>query len=157
MLGKKPRRSTIQRVYNAREAPFLDLHVWGKPQAIARRLGPRTRFLAAIGPGDLPRWRAITAQPLPSTCVGFHLEGPYLNPAMAGALDRRAIRPRVRVRELAGLIAAGRGRVRKAKFVKSGTIWEMPAEPNGSHAEKVAAIMDDIMDRYRNTLAELAK
>ncbi|QEE40041.1 MULTISPECIES: hypothetical protein [unclassified Methylobacterium] len=50
-----------------------------------------------------------------------------------------------------------RGRVRKAKFVKSGTIWEMPAEPNGSHAEKVAAIMDDIMDRYRNTLAELAK
>jgi hypothetical protein len=50
-----------------------------------------------------------------------------------------------------------RGRVRKAKFVKSGTIWELPAEPNNGHAEKVASIMDGIINRYRHTLAELAK
>ena len=50
-----------------------------------------------------------------------------------------------------------RGRVRKARFVKSGTIWELPAEPNDGHAAKVAEIMEDIMDRYRTTLSELAK
>ena len=50
-----------------------------------------------------------------------------------------------------------RGRMRKATFVKSGTIWECPVEPFDGHAAKVAAIMEDIMDRYRNTLAELAK
>ena len=50
-----------------------------------------------------------------------------------------------------------RGRVRKAKFVKSGTIWELPVGSDNGHAEKVAAIMDTIMERYRNTLTELAK
>lgn len=50
-----------------------------------------------------------------------------------------------------------RGRVRKARFVKSGTIWELPPEPDSSHSDKVAAIMDQIIVRYRSTLAELAK
>lgn len=50
-----------------------------------------------------------------------------------------------------------RGRVRKARFVKSGTIWELPVEPDSTHSEKVARIMEDIMIRYRSTLAELAK
>jgi hypothetical protein len=50
-----------------------------------------------------------------------------------------------------------RGRVRKARFVKSGTIWELPSDAANSHREKVAAIMDDIMVRYRSTLTELAK
>lgn len=50
-----------------------------------------------------------------------------------------------------------RGRVRKARFVKSGTIWELPAQPDDGHRRKVAAIMDDIMVRYRTTLTELAK
>jgi hypothetical protein len=50
-----------------------------------------------------------------------------------------------------------RGRVRKARFVKSGTIWELPSEAANSHHEKVAAIMDDLMVRYRSTLTELAK
>lgn len=50
-----------------------------------------------------------------------------------------------------------RGRVRKARFVKSGTIWELPAQPGGEHRDKVAAIMEDIMVRYRTTLTELAK
>ena len=93
-------------------APLLELHVWGEPAVVARRLGPHTRFLAAVGPSDLVRWRRAARAPLPPTCLGFHFEGPYLNPAMAGALDRRAIKPRVRLRELAALIAADRGRVR---------------------------------------------
>ncbi|MBA9066844.1 MULTISPECIES: hypothetical protein [Methylorubrum] len=50
-----------------------------------------------------------------------------------------------------------RGRVRKARFVKSGTIWELPAEPDGGHRDKVAKIMEDVMVRYRSTLTELAK
>lgn len=50
-----------------------------------------------------------------------------------------------------------RGRVRKARFIKSGAIWQLPAEPDSAHSEKVARIMDDIMVRYRSTLAELAK
>jgi hypothetical protein len=50
-----------------------------------------------------------------------------------------------------------RGRVRKARFVKSGTVWELPSEVGSRHREKVAAIMEDIMVRYRSTLAELAK
>ena len=50
-----------------------------------------------------------------------------------------------------------RGRVRKARFVKSGTIWELPPQPDSAHRSKVMAIMDDIMVRYRTTLTELAK
>ncbi|MCJ2046883.1 hypothetical protein MKK58_20430 [Methylobacterium sp. J-078] len=50
-----------------------------------------------------------------------------------------------------------RGRVRKARFVKSGTIWELPAQQGGDHRSKVAAIMDNIMVQYRETLTELAK
>ena len=93
-------------------APLIDLHVWGEPHSVARRLGPRVRFLSAVGPGDMAAWQRRARAPLPTTCLGFHLEGPYLNPAMAGALERRACRPRVRVHELATLIQAGRGRVR---------------------------------------------
>ena len=47
-----------------------------------------------------------------------------------------------------------RGRVRKARFVKSGTIWELPAD---AHRERFHAIVEDIMVRYRTTLEELAK
>ena len=93
-------------------APLIELHIWGAPDAVARRLGPGTKFLAAVGPVEFRHWPQIARQSLPPTCLGFHLEGPYLNPAMAGALDRRAIRPRVRLRELAALIDAGSGRVR---------------------------------------------
>ena len=50
-----------------------------------------------------------------------------------------------------------RGRVRKARFVKSGTIWELPPKADNEHRKKVAAIMEDIIVNYRTTLAELAK
>jgi hypothetical protein len=48
-----------------------------------------------------------------------------------------------------------RGRVRNARFVKSGTIWERPADVG--HRERFDAIVEDIMVRYRTTLEELAK
>jgi len=50
-----------------------------------------------------------------------------------------------------------RGRVRKARFVKSGTIWEPPPEAGSEHRRKVAAIMENIIVNYRTTLTELAK
>ena len=52
-----------------------------------------------------------------------------------------------------------RGRVRKARFVKSGTIWELPshAEKRDPDFEKTMEIADEIMDEYRDTLAALAK
>jgi hypothetical protein len=50
-----------------------------------------------------------------------------------------------------------RGRVRKARFVKSGTIWELPTDMGSGHRERFDAIVEDIMVRYRPTLEELAK
>jgi hypothetical protein len=50
-----------------------------------------------------------------------------------------------------------RGRVRKARFVMSGTIWELPADAGTGHRERFDAIVEDIMVRYRATLEELAK
>lgn len=50
-----------------------------------------------------------------------------------------------------------RGRVRKARFVQSGTIWELPPKPDDQRRQRVMAIMDDLMVRYRDTLTELAK
>jgi hypothetical protein len=50
-----------------------------------------------------------------------------------------------------------RGRVRKARFVKSGTIWERPADAESGHRKRFDAIVEDIMVRYRTTLEELAK
>jgi hypothetical protein len=50
-----------------------------------------------------------------------------------------------------------RGRVRKARYVKSGAIWERPADAESGHRERFDAIVEDIMVRYRTTLQELAK
>jgi hypothetical protein len=50
-----------------------------------------------------------------------------------------------------------RGRVRNARFVKSGTIWEPPMDANSGHRERFDAIVEDVMVRYRSTLEELAK
>jgi hypothetical protein len=52
-----------------------------------------------------------------------------------------------------------RGRVRKARFVKSGTIWELPAhaESRDPDFEKTMEIADEIMDEYRDTLSALAQ
>ena len=50
-----------------------------------------------------------------------------------------------------------RGRVRKAHYVKSGTIWERPPDAESGHRERFDAIVEDVMVRYRTTLQELAK
>ena len=50
-----------------------------------------------------------------------------------------------------------RGRVRNARFVKSGTIWERPTNAESGHRERFDAIIEDVMVRYRTTLEELAK
>jgi hypothetical protein len=50
-----------------------------------------------------------------------------------------------------------RGRVRKARFVKSGTIWEPPTDGQSAHDKRFDAIVEDILVRYRTTLEELAK
>ncbi|HZQ14409.1 MAG TPA: hypothetical protein VFB31_16520 [Pseudolabrys sp.] len=50
-----------------------------------------------------------------------------------------------------------RGRVRKARFIKSGTIWEPPSASGTDHRARFDAIVEDIMVRYRTTLEELAK
>jgi len=50
-----------------------------------------------------------------------------------------------------------RGRVRNARFVKSGTIWEPPMDAKSGHRKRFDAIVEDIMTRYRTTLEELAK
>ncbi len=50
-----------------------------------------------------------------------------------------------------------RGRVRKGRFVKSGTIWEPPVDAETGHREQFDAVVEDIMVCYRATLEELAK
>ena len=49
-----------------------------------------------------------------------------------------------------------RGRVRHARFVTTGTIWEKP-EGSASQDERVRLIMDDLLVRYRPTLEALAR
>lgn len=50
-----------------------------------------------------------------------------------------------------------RGRVRKARFVKTGTVWEEPANNDDPKRAKIRAIMDQLLVEYRDTLTALAK
>lgn len=95
---------------------FIDLHVWGEPEAVSQSAvrGGTTAFLTALGPEPAARLvrhiaeRSRAARLPGAECLGVHLEGPFLNPARAGALPRRRMR-RPTVRELAFLAqAAGR-------------------------------------------------
>jgi N-acetylglucosamine-6-phosphate deacetylase len=99
-------------------AGFIDLHVWGEPQRVAReavRHGT-TAFLTTLGPAAeaalvrevAERARVRTAG---AECAGVHLEGPFLNPARGGVLPRRGMRAPT-VRELKRLWRAANGRVR---------------------------------------------
>ena len=102
---------------------FIDLHVWGPPETVSRdaaRAGT-TAFLTTLGPEpprDLLRHviERAGAQPRDgAACVGLHLEGPFVNPARAGALSRRRMRPPA-IAELARLAQAARGRLRLVTF-----------------------------------------
>lgn len=79
---------------------FIDLHLWGEPERLSRDevRGGTTAFLASLGPLPAERLRAqVAAWAAPpaargARCLGFHLEGPWVNLRQAGALNSRAIR-----------------------------------------------------------------
>jgi len=80
---------------------LIDLHVWGEPATLSRELvkGGTTSFLASLGPlAPEQLVNRLVCDRTPSgvsgaRCLGFHLEGPFVNPKRAGALARRWMRP----------------------------------------------------------------
>ena len=87
---------------------FIDLHIWGEPKQVSAReaASGTTSFLHAVGPeppqlliNRLFQLERQQAQCRGATCLGVHLEGPFLNPLRAGALASRWLRPPT-VREL---------------------------------------------------------
>ncbi len=89
---------------------FIDLHVWGEPEVVARAAvkGGTTSFLTAVGPQspELLVNRLVqlsnqlhsqlgtrNSELRGARCLGVHLEGPFLNPLKAGALASRWLRP----------------------------------------------------------------
>ena len=85
---------------------FIDLHVWGDAERVARVAvaGGTTAFLTAIGPtppeelvNRLARLRATPErarrEETGAHCLGAHLEGPFLNAQRAGALPPKWMRP----------------------------------------------------------------
>lgn len=107
-------------VQGAHVAPgFIDLHVWGDPSTIARESpkGGTTAFLTTLGPESATSLlnkvaeRAASRVVAGATCLGIHLEGPFVNPARGGALPRRSMRAPT-VSELKRLSLAARGSLR---------------------------------------------
>jgi len=90
---------------------FVDLHIWGDPAVVAREAvkGGTTAFLTAIGPEAPEKLIEKLAGLGPSSeldgarCLGAHLEGPFVNPAQAGALPPKWMRPVV-AKELTQLL-----------------------------------------------------
>lgn len=106
-------------VADAYVAPgFIDLHVWGEPSLVAAEAVTRgtAGFLTTLGPeapAALERRVAerIGADPdAEDTCLGLHLEGPFVNPVRGGALPRQMRPPTVR--ELERLWRASARRLR---------------------------------------------
>ena len=98
---------------------FIDLHVWGEPAALSRLL-PRsgtTAFCSALGPQPVEALQQAVAR-VPrrgelagARWLGWHLEGPFLNPRRGGALPRRWMRA-PRRSELEALWRASRQAIR---------------------------------------------
>mgnify|MGYP001571069990 CR=1 FL=1 len=115
-----PRRAIGVNVRGGYLAPgFIDVHVWGDPRTVSRAAARHgtTAFLATVGPAPQRRLLEqvaglLEAQALEGAqCLGVHLEGPFLNPARAGALPRRWMRPPT-VAEVEALVRAGGTRLR---------------------------------------------
>ncbi len=118
--GKAPRGVSVINLRGAYVAPgFIDLHVWGEPATVSRAFAARgtTAFLTTLGPEPPERLaRHVAARTaigrLPGAeCLGLHLEGPFVNPARAGALRRRWMRAPT-ARELEDLQRLAQGRLR---------------------------------------------
>ncbi len=100
---------------------FIDLHVWGDPQAVAAESVKHgtTAFLTTLvpaRPADLVKQiaastKAAAAVEVGAQCLGLHLEGPFLNPVRGGVLPKRDMRAPT-VRELSLLARAGDGRLK---------------------------------------------
>jgi N-acetylglucosamine-6-phosphate deacetylase len=110
------RRVSVSGAYLA--PGFIDLHIWGDPAVISREAAVAgcTAFLSAIGPEPAPKLlRRVAAKPAiaakGAACLGYHLEGPFLNPQRAGALPKPWMR-RPKKSELDKLGRAAGGRIK---------------------------------------------
>ena len=96
---------------------FIDLHMWGEPATLAHELprGGAVAFLATVGPASPAQLaRAISSSARATAgaqCLGWHLEGPCVNPQRGGALPKRGMR-RPSVAELSRLVSAAADPVR---------------------------------------------
>ena len=117
--ARAPRGAQTVDLHDAYLAPgFIDLHVWGEPDDVAReavRHGT-TAFLRTLGPDNPKRLLKQLAEaelaPLRGAqCLGTHLEGPFVNPARGGALPRRGMRHPT-LPEIRRLTGAARGRLK---------------------------------------------
>lgn len=87
---------------------FVDLQIYDWEPARAQGV---TGYLATVGtsaPGVVERF--LETLPDDPSCLGAHVEGPYLNPDAAGAQAAEHIRP-VDARELGGWLSTGRVRM----------------------------------------------
>ena len=100
--GKIPNISGLRKI-NAKgyyvSAGFIDLHIHGiadKISKIQARSGT-TSFLQGLHAGDFNRFEKQINDPAKTVlkyagCLGFHLEGPFINKQMAGAQPKQYIK-----------------------------------------------------------------
>lgn len=114
-IAERPQTDWVgprRRLHGALVVPgFIDVHIHGvdgadaldaTPEAYARMAAALLRhgvsgFVATLGSAAREQYKAALAacSPLPpegARLLGLHLEGPYLNPARAGAQPREALR-----------------------------------------------------------------
>lgn len=118
IVRSAPKSAKTIRLRGAYLAPgFIDLHVWGDPQAVSEQAvkAGTTAFLTTLGPQSsrdlIKSLNALRWNNLKARCLGVHLEGPYLNPEKSGALPKRWMRA-PSINELRALNCAAAGRLK---------------------------------------------
>jgi N-acetylglucosamine-6-phosphate deacetylase len=99
--GAKPKGlnlKTINAQGNYLSPGFIDLHIHGQIEKISliQAKTGTTGFLLSLHAGDFNRFRekinkAKSSELSGAACLGFHLEGPFINKSMAGAQPRQFI------------------------------------------------------------------